>query len=407
MILKAAIAWQEIERWADGLADSPFPSEWHEAVVPHLGKGIIINSTEISLHETIRTESDKSSVAGLIEQLSLHLRGSNFRPCGAYLRSAPNGLVEYRIEAAWFEEGSAYLGLQFGIRTELTLQARPGSIEANSCDTHVAPDQFPVWPDSAKPFPNGEFSTADWGWWDGDLDTAWRERELVKPEVRRLWEIMGRNCLILEPTGSGLDNLHDSCQPCSEGPIPMPTNMPWPDCPNCEVPFHVNASYSFSGLPFEILLPGQTLMTFFCPDCVVYGNGDEGGMLFHWLRKEDVLVLRIRPGCSTNHPAEKLLARAHREFPSSDDVVHRLLPFASTFDALKDEGPEWPIASKNRKAGGYAHWLQNPEIPLDSAGYPMEFISTHFAPEEVPFYGFIFVFHSVITGETKPVFCDT
>lgn len=407
MTLKAAISWQEIEDWADGLSDSPFPSEWHEAIVHNQGRGIILHSTDIPIYERIQIEPRESSVANLIRRLSLLLRRSDFQPDGAYLRTIPNGLSEYRIESAWFEEASAALGLKFAIRPELSVQPRPGSIEAIDCYTPVRPDLFPAWPSSGENGDNEAFESDDWGWWNGKLDAAWREHELIKPEVRRLWEIMGRNCLIFETTDSEVDDLHDSCQPSSEGPVPMPLDMPWPDCPNCHVPFHVNANYAFSGLPFEALLPGQTLMSFFCPDCVVYGNGDEGGMLFQWVRKEDVLGLRIRPGCTTIRPPKKLIVRQHREFPSSDDIMHRLLPLNTAYVAMKDAGPVWPIACKNRKAGGYAHWLQNPEIPLDSAGLPMEFIASQFTPEEVAFYGFIFVFHSVITGETKPVFCDT
>ena len=115
----------------------------------------------------------------------------------------------------------------------------------------------------------------DQEWWNRELEAVWQREGLSNPLIYELALAIGLDCMIFEETEEDLVDLNGSCVSSIDGPIPVPEAFEWPDCPNCDIPFFVNPSFDFRGLPFMHLLPGRTLSCFLCPDCIRYGNGEE------------------------------------------------------------------------------------------------------------------------------------
>lgn len=187
------------------------------------------------------------------------------------------------------------------------------------------------------------------------------------------------------------------------GPAPLPQDIPWPKCPRCGGQTVFSQSVDFRDVSFAHLLPGTTLVIFFCAHCHEVGEW-ENCTASIWLAPDSPVVLQVLSESAPLHQCVQYYG---------PDAKHRRNMRSDLSDELDDLDGEntYPcirlVPSYGTKAGGNPAYLQSdPEI-FDREGKLMEYIGQIATPEHIPVGGFGYIFYSVKTRETRIEFQDT
>lgn len=248
--------------------------------------------------------------------------------------------------------------------------------------------------------------------WDAGFDNwrtptthslhAWSSVALGKSKDWLIPETI--EAVFIDPSGSGSVVDHRvSLISGPGGPAPLPKNTAWPQCRRCSRQTVFSQSVDFRDVAFAHLLPGTTLVIFFCEHCHQCGEWEHCTETV-WLPSDSQVGLQVLSG-------DALLRQCVQYYGMDAKLWNKMQPdMLAELDRL-EAGPFYPCIrlspSYGTKVGGVPWYLNaDPEI-FDREGAPMEYIGQIATPEHIPAGGFGYIFYSVKTRETRIEFQDT
>jgi hypothetical protein len=174
------------------------------------------------------------------------------------------------------------------------------------------------------------------------------------------------------------------------GPCALPAGRKWPMCDECQAPMAYVMTMDFRKA-VGVAAPKASLVIHMCPK--------------HWYEAKSTSLVWLK-----SRDKYRVVGEDHNVRPGTQ---WRLMDYDLR---VSDDDPAYRFFKEERslylnfiahgtKLGGLPNWIQNPEVPVDRKGNQMAFIGHCMGSSDVELgdAGCIYLFHSMATGETKPV----